>query len=273
MDSNTITALSSLLLVLVGYAQVSILKSQRRQSRLDFMQEYHRLWTESKREWGAIIYIGREEDEYYQVVDKRTLYEFKELKKTASYCAPSIWALDASRVIFTILSDACIRTLKGQLEIQDIYPIFGTELLRHSRPLRILLDVDYINNFSESGERHLQIRREIQDWLIYHDGIRRRCLILIDLLWAEASRLEDLPPDDLKSAAEAKIKSGKSKKTNVLTECIRMNGFMEIFQGIKLSRFLRHSEYRKSLSCVGIKKKRLQKLEEDWKARILRNFR
>ncbi len=220
-----------------------------------------------------LFFIGRDEEEYYQVTSTEKIECLVSKREASNNSTPTIWALDSSRGIFTVLSDACIKVLKGQLDIKDIYPIFGTELLRHSRPLRMLLDVDYVSSFAGSGRKHLNIRNEVQDWLIYHDGIRRRSLILIDLLWAEAARLEDLPPSDLKSAAEAKIKHGKSSRNRLLKECLRLNGINHLPSGIMLSRFLRHSEYRKTFCRTGIRKSRLEKLNKEWTHRLLRNYR
>ncbi len=114
------------------------------------------------------------------------------------------------------------------------------------------------------------IRIRIQDWLIYHDGLRRRCLILIDLLWAEAARLNDLPPDDLESAANAKIKTGKLNRIRVFKETIKINGCNKLILALKLSRFLKNAEYRSLKNWTGINKKQLNDIEVKWVNRLLR---
>lgn len=274
MDSNTITALATGLLAIVGFTQVKILITQNRQSQLGFIEEYRKRWLESRRDWGCIIFLGRNQDDYYQVVKEEIIKEFIILRDKSNHHAPSIWALDSARIVFTTMSDICIKLLKNQLEISDVYPIFGTELLRNSRPLRILLEKSYpdINNQWDS-DKHRLVRTEIQDWLIYHDGIRRRCLILIDLLWAEATRLEDLPPVDIKSAADAKVTSGRYNQDRIYKECIRLNGFYKVLLAIKLSKFLKHSEYKCPCSKIGIDKNKLQKGEEEWTNRLLFTWR
>lgn len=272
MDSNTITAIATGLLVIVGISQVKILITQNRQSQLEFIEEFRKRWLKSRRDWGVVIFLGRTEGNYYQVVKEVMIKEFIILKNESTLHTPSVWALDSSRIIFTIISDICIKILKNQLEINDVYSIFGTELLRNSKPLRILLDNSYSevdSNFD--SEKHQQLRMEIQDWLIYHDGIRRRCLILIDLLWAEAVRLGDLPSSDIKSAADSKIISGKLNRDRVYKECIKLNGFNKILTAIKLSKFLKHSEYKNSCSKIGIEKNKLIKSEEEWINRLLNN--
>ena len=183
MDSDLITAVSTVLLSIVGFTQLKILITQNRQSQFNLIEEYRKRWFNSRRDWGAVIFIGRSEENYYQVVNEKTINQFILLKEKSSQSTPSIWALDSSRVIFITISDICIKVLKKQLDISDVYPIFGTELLRNSKPLRALLDKSYSNrDYQYDSEKHHNIRNEIQDWLVYHDGIRRRCLILIDLL-------------------------------------------------------------------------------------------
>ena len=274
LDSSIITALATGLLVVVGIAQVAILIVQKKQTRLELASEYRRRWFESKEHLGKIVFIGREPEEYYQVVEKEQIFKLKELVNNSNLSSPTVWAKDSTQNISGILSEVCLRILQGQLKVSDAYPIFGTELLRHSRPLRKLLDTEFVDPlfFKPEFEKHWSIRREIQDWFIYHDGIRRRCLILIDLLWAEAVRLEDLPPSDIFSAAEAKNKKGVVNRKRIIKETRRLNGFSGILLSWQLSYFLRHSEYKSFYNRVGIKKKRLNKLQSDWNKRILRGI-
>lgn len=178
-------------------------------------------------------------------------------------------------MVSSLLSDVSLRILQGQLRVSDAYPIFGTELLRHSRPVRALLeDGNHLDHYGRIGpspaeQKHDYVRRSMQEWLIYHDGIRRRCLILVDLLWAEAARLEDLPPPDLRSAADAKKATGKQNRGRVLREFVRLNGLLAATRGIRLAGFLRHAEYRRYRWQVGIDPKRLEQLEQEWTARLL----
>lgn len=271
MNDETLTAFATVLLVVVGMAQVGVLVAQQRQGRLDLIEVYRKRWFGFRREWCVTVFLGRDIGEYYQVADKAMLEQLSELSSEAISSAPTLWALDSIRLVCGTLSDICLKILQGQLAIGDVYPVFGSDLLRHTRPLRTLLD----NHPADKRERvtfqkdHHQIRQEVQDWLVYHDGIRRRCLILIDLLWAEAARLEDLPPSDLRSAAESKKKTGKLNKLRLRSESSRLNGLRGIFRTIWLSRFLGHSEYRSRPCGVGIDPKRLKELETDWTRRLL----
>lgn len=206
MDNETVLVIATVLLVIAGFVQVRILSTQNRQSQLVLIGEYRRRWNDYAEHWARLIFIGREDGEYYQVGEKQLLTEFVQERENYRSDCPSIKAINSTRLICNTLSDVTLKLLQGQMNIRDVYPIFGTEVLRHSRALRVMLDVYYPNCFIDphSDETHLSVRREVQDWLIYHDGVRRRCLILIDLIWAEATRMNDLPPSDIKSAADAK---------------------------------------------------------------------
>ncbi|MDD9211033.1 hypothetical protein [Aeromonas dhakensis] len=271
MSNEIVMSIFTGLLVLIGLAQVLILINQRRQNQLVLLQEYRQRWFEFRKQWSVVIFIGRNEGEYYQVASREVLTELTNLVENSSSHEPTVWALESIRCVCNTLSDICIRILQGQLEVRDVYPLFGTELLRQSLPLRVLLDVYYKNNFdSHEGRKHSSIREELQDWLIYHDGVRRRCLILIDLLWAEAVRLEDLSPSDIKKAAEAKIKSGVKSKKRLVNELNKINGKTCILKELKLAAHLKHSEFSKFPWQRGINAAELDKRNETWIKHILR---
>lgn len=270
MDSNLITALATTLLVIVGLAQIIVLITQHRQNQLNLLEIYRRRWNNLYHDWATVIFIGKENNAYYQVADTGYLKELKINRSKICLHTPTIWALKSSHLIFSFLSDTCIKILQGQLDIKDFYPLLSTEFLRHSRALRILLDNSYPSYCEPNSDKnHILLQREIQEWLIYHDGIRRRCLMLIDLLWAEAVRIEDLPPQDIKKAANAKIKSGILSRRRVWSEVFLLNGLFGIYFAVKYYCFLYHSEYRSFWNRNGISRKRLKQLDAQWTKRLL----
>ena len=273
MNDALLTAIATVLLVIVGLAQIVVLIAQKRQTRIALTAQYRQLWINCKKHWGNIIFIAREKGEYYQVLDETAINKLIEKTKLHRLDTPTTWALDSIQNLSGLLGEVSTRVLQGHLKISDVYPIFGTEFLRHSRPLRQLLEPEYKNPFFKEDLEglHKLIKNEIQDWLIYHDGLRRRCLILIDLLWAEAARLEDLPPDDMRSAADAKKTTGSLNRNRVFQEVTRLNGLTNFLLAFKLTMFLRRAEYHKFFNPIGIKKRRLSKLEKTWTKRLLRN--
>lgn len=271
-NSNLLTAIATVLLVFVGVAQVIILAAQKKQTRIALTEQYRQLWNSLKKHWGIVVFIGREDGEYYQFLDEASINNLKDETQKHRLDIPTVWALESIQKVCGALGEVSTRVLQQHLKVTDVYPIFGTEFLRHSRPLRQLLEPEYQTSYytDETTERHKLIRTEIQDWLIYHDGLRRRCLIIIDLLWAEATRLEDLPPCDMKSAADAKKITGSLNKKRVLQETIRLNGLIKLCYALELSFFLKRSEYRSLFNWSGINKKRLSSLNEKWTNRLLR---
>lgn len=272
MNENLLTAIATIFLVFVGLGQIIVLVSQKKQTRIALTEQYRQLWNNLKKHWGNVIFIGRENGEYYQVLDETSINNLKEETNKHRLDTPTIWALESIHNVCGILGEVSTRVLQGHLKISDVYPIFGTEFLRQSRPIRQLLEPEYKNSYytKDINTHHKRIRQEIQDWLIYHDGLRRRCLILIDLLWAEAARLEDLPPNDLKSAADAKKITGRLNRKRIIQETIKLNGLTKVFSALNLARFLRRAEYSSLSNWTGINKKRLSNLEKEWTKRILR---
>jgi hypothetical protein len=272
MDPVVLTAIATALLVVAAFAQITVSRAQRRQESLLYIDNFRQRWRDSKDDFGTVIYFAGDPDDFYQLIDHKAVVQLQTKCKETSLEGQTVWALDALRSACGTLSDMCMRILQGQLHVQDAYPAFGTELLRYSNRLRNILDpprTETGKTFTKTST-HLQIREELQDWLIYHDGRRRRCLILVDLLWAEAARLEDLPPGDLRSAAEAKRRSGALNRSRVFFECIRLNGLLGLFLAFRLARFLRHAEFRGLLSLVGLSRRRLDRLDQIWTARLLR---
>jgi hypothetical protein len=272
LNSASITNIGTSLLVLVGLFQIFILFTQNKQNRIALTENYRQLWNNYKIHWGNVVFISREPEEYYQILDEKSIKELKFKTKEHRLDIPTVWALESTQKVFGILGEISTRILQGHLKVADIYPIFGSQFLRQSNPLRNILEPDYsyLDRNHEPNEHHELIRKEIQNWLIYHDGIRRRSLILIDLLWAEASRLEDLPPYDLKNAADAKRKTGQLNRKRVRKESNKINGYINIFYAFKFSWFLRKAEYETWLNWWGINEKKLNKMDKEWTKLLLR---
>lgn len=77
---------------------------------------------------------------------------------------------------------------------------------------------------------------------------------MLDLLWAEAARLEDLPPSDLIDAANLKETTGKKNRKRLFDECKRINRSILPTQAFCLSQYLLHGEYKKFCFSRGLKK-------------------
>ena len=94
-NSNLLTAIATALLVLVGLIQIIILVSQRKQTRIVLTEQYRELWNSLKKYWGNIIFIGRENGEYYQILDEMSINKLKDETKKHRLDTPTIWALES----------------------------------------------------------------------------------------------------------------------------------------------------------------------------------
>ncbi|MEG1563492.1 MAG: hypothetical protein RR365_07165 [Bacteroides sp.] len=278
MSDAQLTIVATALLVLIGFAQFFVLLAQRHQQRLDWAEMYRRRWIELKGDWAIVVFLGRRSTDYYQIAHYETLQRLHDVTNSESLDQSSSWAQASIRNICGLLSDLCSRILQGDLQVRDIYPIFGTELLRQSAPLRILLDgqSDFLRAYGSMGptdeeRKHDRLRSEMTTWLVCHDGMRRRCLIMLDLLWAEAARLEDLPPTDLALAADSKAGTGYMNRLRIRAETRRLNRWWAWLRPWKLSQFLRHAEWQKFSNWHGLNKTRLKKLNDEWTSRYLRS--
>lgn len=276
MNEAELTALATALLVLVGGVQVAILFGQRHQQRLDWAEMYRRRWIELQGDWATVVFLGRRSSDYYQVAHHEDLQRLREATQTTSNGVASSWAQASVRNVCGMLSDLCSRILQGHIQVRDIYPIFGTELLRQGAPLRVLLDgkADHLKCYGEIGPteeeaRHDNLRSEMTTWLVCHDGIRRRCLIMIDLLWAEAARLEDLPPYELIAAANTKKETGYLNRARLRIEAIRLNRWWSWMRVLRLTEYLRYSEWRHFPWSRGLSKVQLKKLDDAWTKRYI----
>lgn len=138
--SIAFTALATGLLVIVGPTQILVLLGQRWQQRLDWAEVYQRRWADSHRDWGTVVFLGREHGSYYQIATLETLQELRIAAVEQTFDLPSIWAREAVRNVCGLLSEVRMSILQGQLLIREAYPIFGTGLLRNGAALRALLD-------------------------------------------------------------------------------------------------------------------------------------
>lgn len=275
--SSITTALATFLLVIVGIAQYSVIFSQRNQQRFALTESYRSRWQQNYINLSILIYLGSSVDSYYQLLNKKSILKYNKLVIDSDNKSPTTWALRSASDFFGLLSDLCIRVIQNQLYIRDVYPIIGSEFLRHGFPIRSLLEIDYCNHgvypLSDDCEldvKHHQVRHEIQTWLACHDGIRRRCLIMIDLLWSEAARLGDLPPYELITAANSKITYGKTNRSRLSKEIKKINGIMSALINFKLVRQMKNSEYKRFFFFNGLNKDELKSKNIEWVDRYLK---
>lgn len=262
-----ITSASTVALAFLGYLQYRILKTQSRENQISLIEELRMRYNEKYEAFGILVFIGRDPGDYYQILPDRKYREIQKLISTIRIGSNAIWAVESAKSFFSYLSSISAYILQNQLNIQDVYHLFGTQLLRQSLPLKVLLDD--VRNDTVNNQRHKWVMNFIQDWLKYHDGIRRRSLILLDLLWAEGARLGDLPPYDLEAAALIKLKTGKLNKKRIIEEYKKLNSSVLPFSGYKFSCYLKYAEFRKYKVSRGLEYERIEENKNRWIEKLL----
>lgn len=88
-------------------------------------------------------------------------------------------------------------------------------------------------------------------WSAYHVGTKRRLDIMLDILWAQAVRLKDLPLCDVAMAAEVKrvLRTGQRNRRRAAAEAWRLRS---PYTAIALRRLLRSAEYRSIMNPAGV---------------------
>jgi hypothetical protein len=102
-----------------------------------------------------------------------------------------IWLSDHARRVVTALSRIADLVLSGRASVELAYLVVGQELTRRSRPLRGMLFLQH--------HRWMAV-----DTLASQGGTRERIMSLVDLMWAEGVRRQDLATHTVRAAAEAK---------------------------------------------------------------------
>lgn len=134
------SAFATVLLVVVGVAQVGVLLAQHRQHRIEVAESFRRRWADSREDWAVLVFVGRNAGDYYQVADRLAHKKLMKLVKETCPEEPAMWALQPVASVTSLLSDVCLQIAYGQLSVSDAHAIFGTAFLRQAQPLRLLLD-------------------------------------------------------------------------------------------------------------------------------------
>lgn len=272
MDESTVSAIAGVGLLVASAIQIVTLRAEGRRHEAELVATLHRSWERLAGAWGYCILLGRLPGDYYNMVTIEEQDEFGEA--AARYHRTGernhIRRYDtAMKEALQFISNCGSHILTGRLSIEAAYSVFGSEFLRQSRPLRVIVDQSYSPNYGSDAEK-LVLRHE-QDWCFYHPGVRRRVLILVDLLWAEAARTQDLAPQDLMTAAEAKRNhgTGGTNRVRLSTEC--RNVGVAAYRRWYLVRFMRHAEYRVRPWNRGLNETVLRRDDAAWVRKLLRD--
>lgn len=113
-----------------------------------------------------------------------------------------------------LLSVVCSYVLQGRLSARLAYDILGEDLIRNSASVRYAIDVS----------------PQVTYYLRNHPGIRRRVLLLLDVLWAEAALRGDLSEREAATAraTKAAYRSGVRNRRRLRREARRLGGLLRM---------------------------------------------
>jgi hypothetical protein len=106
------------------------------------------------------------------------------------------WPAEMYRTPLELLALISSYVLQGRVGPRVVYDVLGAELIRNSASLRYAVDVSPIVTY----------------YLGSYPGVRRRVLMLLDLMWAEAAARGDLAPLEAQTARSTKREFGSGDR-------------------------------------------------------------
>lgn len=221
----------SIVVALIAVNQTWFIRIQARQAGVELCNNITDLWRASENSWRIMIgaamgggfyspTLTPEEDEKVQ----RILTS----DPSGGFTYEQVWLSEHCRKALGAISLSAELVLSGRLNPSDVYAILGLELARRSLPLRNVL-------FTENSLFTLT------DTMRAQRGQRERILALVDLMWVEAARRDDLSPWSLERAAEIKRSgSGDIARKRITTQCKAVKS--GIFTRWKLRHMLAYAE-------------------------------
>lgn len=225
------------LLVLFAAGQVYVIRQQRLLAELQVVHELREQWQAIRHEWLGMLVLGghlylditQEASTKYPVLaderigNYRTVVHFNRRKGSwgevqraldedelslLSHGSDLNFPEEFHRQPLGLLATVCAYVIRGRLSVGTAYEVFGTDLTRNSSSIRYVTDVAPNSTY----------------YLHYYPGIRRRVLILLDLMWAEAANRGDLDPSERNKAAKAKRdeKTGLRNRRRLRAEARRL---------------------------------------------------
>lgn len=238
----------------VALSQFFFIRRQSHREQVLLLRDLSASWNNLRGAWDRAILLARGPDDHYvnaSDADKAAV---------ASGDDEVVRAHEVSaQDVIRFLASIAMLVLDGKLKPSTAYAALGTEVVRNSRPLRTLTEhhpppaawamTIYIE---QEWMEHDRPRSDaLRFWASYHVGTKRRLDIILDILWAQAVRLRDLPMYDVAMAAEVKelFDTGRRNRDRSSIEAWRLR---RPYVAIRLRRLLRAAEYRSITNPFGV---------------------
>lgn len=231
------------LLVAFAAGQVVVIRQQRALAELQVVHELREQWQSVHKEWTGFLVLGghfyldipedvadaypvlrhEDVDEYRRLVHFnrrcRSCDEIKSRVTQDEFALLSQRSLEFPeefhRLPLGLLATVCAYILRGRVSTGTAYEAFGSDLTRNGSSIRYVTDLAPNSTY----------------YLGYYPGVRRRVLILVDLMWTEAAKRGDLQLLEHAKAADTKRKhrTGLRNRRRLREELRRLRGGMPSF--------------------------------------------
>lgn len=237
------------LAALVALQQYLVSRISSSQNEVILIAELRREWASLKDEWHAAILAVNGPDSYYTPAPLEMRQKFtktiKELDKSRGEGGYESWKKgrmqshlfeQSIRDCLFFLDSLSSAVFSGKISPRLAYTIVGPEVPRRSKQVRLML-----------GEGPIDSVPHYHYFVVNsYPGLKIRIFALIDVLWAEASRLGDLEHHELVKVAQyKKNKTGTScrKRARRLTMKVSKGIFSRPKNALLIDRHLMWSQF------------------------------
>lgn len=285
MSADWLVAAATAAYVVLTIGLLFVARRQAQTAEVSLLSELSNRWAAAERNWIKTLLVSRGPTDYYNVAAPQEtrryadlLAEWDALEQRADF-SDAYWQdrnhLDrrireyelAVSSLVEFLASSSLLVLRGRLTVEGAYAVFGTQVVRNGGALReVLPHAPRHSKFAGPRAAADEVRWRICDWGTYRPGVVRRVLALVDLLWAEAVRLDDLGPYELASAADAKARgAGTTCRARVREEVGRAGPpFPSALVKWRLARSLQRAEWQTFWHRRGLDREVIETRQSEW---------
>lgn len=225
MNVEVVSTLVAVAAAAILFAQFITTRRQRQLTELQVIHELSTQWGEVRPAWEALRVLGGDMyvaaspqavQTYPFLTDRDEIGPYiqraHDVKLCSSWSPSSLGFLtararlpqlsvpeDVYRLPLEALATISAYILRGRVGPGLAYEVFGPHIARKSGTVRFITDVQPDSTY----------------YLNYYPGVRRRVLILVDVLWAEAARVGDLEEHEMREGMHTKRRYASGVRNRV----------------------------------------------------------